>query len=203
MEELHLPVRAVTPPDAAEPAPLPGEDPASYAVRAATAKAATLWPLLTGPKCGSFSYGSPAAQPPLPHTHSLPANAVIIAADTVVALNGRIFGKPQSPEEALEFLRQLAGKTHEVITGCALGSIESCEYFACRTQVSMWDCPDALLAAYAHSGEPMDKAGAYAIQGKGAFLVDSIQGSWSNVVGLPLTEVIQALLRMGAISAAS
>ena len=199
MEELGLPIRIVAPPDAAEPAPLPDEAPASYAVRAAIAKAAALLLSRTGPESDGFSYCRPAGHPQ--HAQALPANAVLIAADTVVALNGRIFGKPQSPEEALDFLRQLAGKTHEVITGCALEGLGTYEHFACRTQVSMWNCPDALLTAYAHSGEPMDKAGAYAIQGKGAFLVDSIQGSWSNVVGLPLAEVIQGLLRMAAIVA--
>ena len=195
MEDFDLPVLAVTPPETAEPAPLPGEAPAPYAVRAAVAKAASLLPLLTGPKSGGFvHYSAPDALPA-----ALPANAVIIAADTVVTLNGRILGKPEDSAQALEFLRLLSGKTHEVITGCAMESNGPCERFAARTWVSMWDCPDELLAAYAAGGEPMDKAGAYAIQGEGAILVDSIRGSWSNVVGLPMAEIIQALLRMGAI----
>ena len=212
MEELDLPVLAVTPPEAAEPAPLPGEAPAPYAVRAATAKAACLLPLLTGPEAGGFAHyaaapettflaggENTAAAPNCPVFPPLPANGVVIAADTVVALEGRILGKPENPAQALDFLRLLSGKTHEVITGCALESKGLCERFASRTWVSMWKCPDELLAAYAWGGEPMDKAGAYAIQGEGALLVDSIRGSWSNVVGLPMAEIIQALLRMGAV----
>lgn len=193
MEEFKLPVLAVSPCESAEPSPMPGETPASYAVRAAAAKSASLLPLLTGPEAGGLFHSTAPGV--------LPSNAVIIAADTVVALDGRIFGKPRNPEEALEFLRLLSGTTHEVITGCALEGAGLREHFFCRTLVSMWACPDALLSAYAAGGEPMDKAGAYAIQGQGAVLVDSIQGSWSNVVGLPVAETIQALLRMGAITA--
>lgn len=203
MEDLKLPVRVVKPRESAEPSPLPGEDPAPYAVRAAVAKAASLLPLLTGPKAGGFSIDAPLNTDVRNSTSAdsaqLPANAVIIAADTVVALNGRILGKPRDHAQALEFLRLLSGTTHEVITGCALESTSLREYFSCRALVRMWPCPDELLAAYAAGKEPMDKAGAYAIQGEGAVLVDSIRGSWSNVVGLPLAEIIQALLRMGAI----
>ena len=200
MEELNLPVRVVRPREDAEPSPLPGERPASYAVRAASAKAASLLPLLTGPEAHDFMHvvpdgrGSSCSAP-----ETLPSNAVIIAADTVVALNGRILGKPENHEEALQFLRLLSGTTHEVITGCALESTGLHRHFFCRSLVSMWACPDALLAAYAAGGEPMDKAGAYAVQGQGAMLVESIHGSWSNVVGLPLAETIQALLEVGAI----
>jgi septum formation protein len=186
---------------------MPGEAPASYAVRAAAAKAVSLLPLLSGPEADGFFHFTPPQDGSIPlpsdDQNSLPSNAVIMAADTVVALDGRILGKPRDPEEALEFLRLLSGTTHEVITGCALEGNGLREHFACRTLVSMWKCPDELLAAYATGGEPMDKAGAYAIQGEGAVLVDSIQGSWSNVVGLPLAEIIQALLRMGAVESVS
>lgn len=202
MEELNLPVWMMSPRENAEPSPISGENPASYAVRAASAKAASLLPLLTGPEAGGFFHPASGQKESFSTAAAaLPSNAVIIAADTVVALGGRILGKPRNPEEALEFLRLLSGTTHEVITGCALESTGPRERFFCRTLVSMWACPDELLAAYAAGGEPMDKAGAYAIQGQGAVLVDSIRGSWSNVVGLPLAETVQALLRMGAIAA--
>ena len=96
-------------------------------------------------------------------------------------------------------LRGLAGNTHRVITGCALLAAGMSHTFAVQSHVRMWNCPDDLLRAYAFSGEPMDKAGAYAVQGMGAFLVESITGSWSNVVGLPLAELIQTLTDLRAV----
>ena len=131
--------------------------------------------------------------------HRLPDQPVIIAADTVVVFRNRILGKPQTPEDALDMLRKLSGNSHTVITGCALLSGGTSRTFAVRSTVRMWECPDALLRAYARSGEPADKAGAYAIQGMGACLVEGISGSWSNVVGLPLAELAQALMEMEAI----
>jgi septum formation protein len=87
-----------------------------------------------------------------------------------------------------------------VLTACSLQSLTAGESFLSRTRVALWPCPDWLLAAYASGDEPLDKAGGYAVQGQGAFLVQSVQGSWSNVAGLPLAELIQALLRLGAIA---
>jgi septum formation protein len=180
----------VSPRHGAEPSPLPGEAPESFVIRAAAAKAASCLHLLTEPAESDRPSDSPR----------LPADGVIIAADTIVVLHGRILGKPADHEEALEFLRLLAGKTHEVLTACVLESLAARESFVARTRVTLWNCPDALLAAYASGEEPLDKAGAYAVQGQGAFLVEHVQGSWSNVAGLPLAELIQALLRMGAIA---
>ena len=159
-----------------------GERPEAYALRAALAKAASILALP--------EYSVPPGKG---------ASPVIIAADTVVALRKQILGKPRDPEHALATLRSLSGKRHTVITGCALLSAETNCTFAVRSRVEMWDCPDDLLRAYASSGEPMDKAGAYAVQGLGAFLVRRITGSWSNVVGLPLAELVQALMGMRAI----
>jgi len=126
--------------------------------------------------------------------------SVIIAADTVVALEGVIFGKPRNPAEALCFLQALVGTTHEVLTGCAvLYKGEMTSFFA-RTAVTFWNCPTPLLAAYAATDEVLDKAGAYAIQGNGAFLVEKIEGSFTNVVGLPVAELAAALLEKGIAS---
>ncbi|MDR2550207.1 MAG: Maf family protein [Desulfobulbus sp.] len=122
--------------------------------------------------------------------------ACVLGADTVVALDGRIFGKPKSPEEALAMLTTLQGRTHQVITGFAIvartRNID--EVGAVTTKVTFGTFAEPILQAYVASGEPMDKAGAYGIQGIGSFLVDSISGSCSNVVGLPVHAVVRALL---------
>ncbi|NCB16451.1 MAG: septum formation protein Maf, partial [Synergistales bacterium] len=110
----------------------------------------------------------------------------VVAADTVVALGNRILGKPCSREEALEMLTLLNGRTHSVFTGVTVVSPGGTETAAERTDVVFRDLPAEALRAYAASGEGDDKAGAYAIQGLGALLVDSIRGDYFNVVGLPL-----------------
>ena len=159
---------------AAEPDPLPGEPPADYARRAAEAKAASV-----------------AAPRP---------SCVVIAADTVVALHGEIMGKPQDRADAVRMLTRLAGHTHEVVSACCVALPGGArETFHAVTRVTMWNAPPAALAAYAATGEPDDKAGAYGIQGVGAFLVGSIDGSWSNVVGLPVAELVRLLLHHGVI----
>ena len=127
-------------------------------------------------------------------------DCVIVAADTVVALEGTIFGKPQTPEQAFAFLQTLAGKTHEVITGCAIIYRGETTAFFTTTAVTFWNCPTPLLLAYAATDEVMDKAGAYAIQGNGAFLVETIDGSFTNVVGLPVAELAMAFLEKGIAS---
>ena len=114
--------------------------------------------------------------------------AVILAADTAVVLDGAVLGKPDDRRHAEEMLRRLRGRTHEVLTGVFLirtddgrtvGDVES-------TRVTFRDYDDATIRAYVAGGEPADKAGAYGIQGLGALLSLGIEGSWSNVVGLPL-----------------
>jgi septum formation protein len=169
------------PPVAAEPFPLAEENAVDYAVRAARAKAAAL--------CAVS--GVIPSSPPKP---------VVIAADTVVVLDNVILGKPRDAMHALAMLRSLAGRTHQVITGCALAMPSSAFLsFFVQSSVTFWKCPDDALAAYAACGEPLDKAGGYAVQGKGAFLVERVEGSWSNVVGLPLSEVFRLLLALEAI----
>ncbi|WP_339134170.1 MAG: Maf family protein [Candidatus Electrothrix sp. GW3-4] len=120
----------------------------------------------------------------------------VIGADTVVTLEGRILGKPDDASHALEILRSLQGKKHQVITGLCLCCVQGdcSESLSKTTEVCFAQCSDAILSAYIQTGEPLDKAGAYGIQGKGGFLVRSISGSCSNVVGLPLHTCISLLL---------
>ena len=123
-------------------------------------------------------------------------DACVIGADTVVALDGTVFGKPRDPDDALAILQTLWGRTHQVITGvavvCPARGID--EVFTVSSEVSFAAFPDDILRAYIATGEPMDKAGAYAIQGRGAFLVRAIAGSCSNVVGLPVHDLVAVLL---------
>ena len=127
-----------------------------------------------------------------------PADAVVIAADTVVVLRGRIMEKPGSEAGAHEMLRALSGQVHQVITGvCLRGRGKKggppVRSFAVSTDVEFNDLADEEIDAYIRSGEPMDKAGAYAIQGRAAYMIRRIQGSYTNVVGLPLTELVEIL----------
>lgn len=127
--------------------------------------------------------------------------SVIIAADTIVVLEGTIMGKPESKTHALEMLTRLQGNTHQVVTASCVKwtSRELEKSIVCSTSVEMARAPGRILEEYVKSGEPADKAGAYAIQGLGAFLISSVSGSYTNVVGLPLTRVWEALLEMKAI----
>ncbi|MDZ7761967.1 MAG: Maf family protein [Desulfovermiculus sp.] len=129
---------------------------------------------------------------------------VILAADTVVVVGEEILGKPKSVPQALDMLTSLNACTHSVLTGCCLvdQSTQSAgkQEFAVCTQVTFSRHSSDILTAYARTGEPMGKAGGYAIQGIGAFLVSHIHGSYSNVVGLPLSQTVQALLDMQAIT---
>jgi len=125
---------------------------------------------------------------------------VVLGADTVISLEGSLLGKARSREQALDILRRLSGSTHRVITGCCLaekGGGE--ETFIVATDVAMPPVEEDVLRGYVDTGEYSGKAGAYAIQGVGAFLVQGISGSYTNVVGLPLQEVLSSLLRMGAV----
>lgn len=128
----------------------------------------------------------------------VPPQAVVVAADTVVVLRGRIMEKPAGAEGAHEMLRSLSGRVHQVITGvCVRGrgadGAEKVRSFAVTTDVEFKELPDEEIAAYIASGEPMDKAGAYAIQGRAAYMIRRISGSYTNVVGLPLTELEETL----------
>jgi len=120
---------------------------------------------------------------------------LVIGADTIVVCGGIIFGKPRDGAEAQDILLHLAGRTHQVITGVAVVEAETgrAEVDAAATGVTMRAFAASEAAAYVATGEPLDKAGAYAIQGRGALLVDRIEGDYSNVVGLPLPTLARLL----------
>lgn len=124
---------------------------------------------------------------------------VVLAADTVVVVDGDPLGKPAGPDEARAMLRRLRGRPHTVITGLAVVDAEEdrAEATAVVSEVLMRDYADSVIEAYLASGEPLDKAGAYAIQGAGAGLVGGWIGSYSNIVGLPLEATAGLLGRFG------
>jgi septum formation protein len=165
----------VVPSTLKEPAPEPGEAPADYAARMARIKGQDI-----------------AARHP---------DKVIISADTIVVQDSSILGKPKDAAHALDMLSSLAGRWHEVMTGfCVLRHSDGVSL--CRTvttRVHMAGNSREMLQAYIGTKEPMDKAGAYGIQGIGAFLVDEVQGSYTNVVGLPLREILDILISYGVI----
>ncbi len=121
----------------------------------------------------------------------------VIGADTVVVINGKILGKPISRDNAREMLKDLSGQTHEVITGYCIccKSKERSFSESVRTKVLFKDLSEDEIEWYIRTKEPFDKAGGYAIQGLGTFLVKSISGSYTNVVGLPVCEVIEFLIK--------
>lgn len=163
-------------PDAAEPRPLPGEEPDAYVRRAATAKAQAALALVGGPS----------------------SDLLLLAADTIVALGSRLLGKPGDDADALRMLHDLSGREHHVISGVCLVTPDGRTHsFSESSSVRFHPWPDDILRAYVRTGEPLDKAGAYAIQGQGAFLVAEVRGSWSNVVGLPVTRLAALLLEQG------
>lgn len=122
---------------------------------------------------------------------------VILGADTVVAYENKILGKPKDEADAVRMLQMLAGDTHSVFTGVTLlieqaGKREKKTFFA-ETKVTMYPMSEEEIKAYVATGEPMDKAGAYGIQGKCAAYIERIEGDYNNVVGLPVSLVYQTL----------
>ena len=128
----------------------------------------------------------------------------VIAADTIVYINSSILGKPRDRDEAIEMLHYLSDKEHWVLTGLSVRHFEKGrgDRQAVQTAVKVKALSSAEMQWYVQTGEPFDKAGGYAIQGIGSFMIESIRGSYTNVVGLPLCELIQMLNRLGAISIA-
>jgi septum formation protein len=122
--------------------------------------------------------------------------AIVLGADTVVAYDGKILGKPEDEEDAKAMLRMLSGKKHSVFTGVTLVSKKGIESFYEETLVEFYPMNEEEIEAYVLSGEPMDKAGAYGIQGKAAAFIKGIQGDYYNVVGLPIAKVIINLQKM-------
>jgi septum formation protein len=159
---------------AVDETPIPGEFPADYVQRLADAKAELAVARAVGP-------------------------AIVIAADTVVTLDGRIFGKPRTSDDARRMLQQLSGRTHSVITGVTLIRLPDAERrsFVESTRVHFVQLPDEEITRYLATEEPHDKAGAYAVQGRAGRYIPRIEGDYFNVVGLPLARVTQALTDLG------
>ncbi|MBP6322976.1 MAG: septum formation protein Maf, partial [Fusobacteriaceae bacterium] len=123
----------------------------------------------------------------------------ILAADTVVVLNGKIFGKPQGEDEAKEMLKLLSNETHEVITAyCLINFQKKIEIISHNiTKVKFKNLDEELINWYISTKEPLDKAGAYGIQGKGAILIEKIEGDFFSVMGLPIGKIVSDLLGTG------
>jgi septum formation protein len=156
--------------------PAPGEPPRDYVLRVARAKALSGW--------------SRMLQRRLPH-------APVLAADTTVVMDGRIFGKPADRREAAEMLAALSGKWHEVLTAVVLKYEERLETALSASEVQFRELSPQEIREYVASGECNDKAGAYAIQGRAAVFVCQIRGSHSGIVGLPLYETARLLEALG------
>jgi septum formation protein len=126
----------------------------------------------------------------------------VIAADTIVVLKGKVLGKPKNERDAFNMLKTLRGKWHKVITGyCVLNLFKNIVYRdIVETKVFVRDMTDEEINRYIKTSEPMGKAGSYAVQGKGGYMVKEIKGSYTNVVGLPICEVAEALLSLGVLS---
>lgn len=156
--------------------PAEGEKPGEYALRIARAKAEAGWTRLLERGLPKFP---------------------VLAADTTVAIEDEILGKPEGQAQAEEMLRKLSGKQHQVFTAVAMAFEGSRDSQLSRTLVSFGELNDALIRNYAQSGEPFDKAGGYGIQGKAACFIEQIQGSYTGVMGLPLFETSQLLKKFG------
>ena len=123
-----------------------------------------------------------------------PCDKIIIGADTVVALNGKIIGKPENDEYAFEILSSLSGKVHSVFTGVTIISWDHIRSFYEKTDVEFYQLSQQEIRNYIQTGECSDKAGAYGIQGRGALLVKRINGDYYNVVGLPVARLYRELI---------
>ena len=169
LEMLRIPFRVIAP-DVDEHV-LPGEKPDAYVTRLSRAKAEAV-----------------VARAP---------GEVILAADTTVVLGGKIFEKPTSPQNAVEMLEQLQGKTHEVLTAVAVAENGRLEQVLDVSRVTFRPADRATLEEYVATGEPLDKAGAYAIQGLGAPLIERVEGDFFGVMGLPLRLALDLLAKFG------
>ena len=169
LEMLHVPFRVIVP-DVDERARA-GEPPDAYVTRVSRAKAEAV-----------------VARAP---------GEVILAADTTVVLDGEIFGKPESPPDAVAMLLRLQGRTHEVMTAVAVARDTDLAQALDVSHVTMRPADRSTLEAYVATGEPLDKAGAYAIQGLGAPLIDRVEGDFFGVMGLPVRLALDLLARFG------
>ena len=174
-DELRLREAPGRDPDVVE-GPRDGESAPDYVKRIARTKAHVGWERMTE-----------RGLPPRP----------VLGADTEVVLDGHIFGKPADSPHALEMLARLAGRTHAVMTAVALRWEREFVILVSTSQVTMRELADNEMARYVATGEPVGKAGAYAIQGRAAAFITRIDGSYSGVMGLPLAETAAALARIG------
>ena len=156
--------------------PLPGENPVDYVARVARAKAAH----------GLAVVGM----------RKLPVRPVL-SADTTLELDGEVIGKPVDTADATAILRRLSGRTHRVLTGVALNHLGRVEYLLSASEVRFRRLDDDEIRRYVMSGEPMDKAGAYGIQGRAGMFVEHLAGSYTGVMGLPVCETGELLKRLG------
>ena len=159
---------AIAVPDVDE-SPLPGEDPIAYVGRVAVDKVNAV----------------------------VAPDALVIAADTTVEIDGAIIAKPIDIADAREMLRRLSGRTHAVHTGVAIRRGDRCVTATVTSLVTFLALSDEIIDWYVTTGEPLDKAGAYAIQGAGAVLVEGVEGSVSNIIGLPLHKVVELATQLG------
>jgi septum formation protein len=174
--------------------PLPNEDPIAYVTRLAREKAQAVYNelALKGHDFSRAESDSKNARALAPEG-VLSETLAVLAADTTVTLDNHILGKPSDPADAARMLRLLSGRTHQVITGIALISATSSQVASETTAVTFLPLTDDAIAAYVATGEPMDKAGAYAIQGRAARWIPRIEGDYFNVVGLPIALVSSLL----------
>lgn len=128
-----------------------------------------------------------------------PAGALVIAADTVVVVDGGVLGKPLDASGAIEMLRRLSGREHDVCTGLHVRRDRAEASSVTTTRVRFRELHEREILAYVETEEPMDKAGAYGIQGAGGAFVESVSGSDSNVIGLPLAELVLLAHRVGVV----
>lgn len=169
LEMLRLPHRIIVP-DVDETM-LAGEAPERYVIRLAHAKARAVVPRAPG--------------------------EIVLAADTTVVLDGDVFAKPDDPADAVRMLGRLQGRTHQVMTAVAVAQGDRIEHALDVSSVTFRPATPEMLADYVSTGEPLDKAGAYAIQGLGALLIERVEGDLFGVMGLPLRLAIDLLGRFG------
>ncbi len=178
---------------------LPNEDPTEFVKRMSRAKVLGVVARVKS-TLASQSASDTTGRAGAVMSRGEPPSRWVIGADTIVVLDGEVFGKPKDAEQGFDMLQRLSGREHTVITGfCIFDMLKNKEGIqAVVSKVKMKRMTRPEVDKYLSVGESLDKAGAYAIQGVGAYLIEYIQGSYSNVVGLPLCQLMEMLEEMGA-----